>query len=42
MQTTENNRRFELITNATKWLIAAIVSGFLLIYLWRLNGRLFV
>ena len=41
MQTTENNRRFELITNATKWLIAAIVSGFLLVYLWRLNGRLF-
>jgi hypothetical protein len=41
MQTTEQNRRFELITNATKWLIAAIVSGFLLIYLWQLNGRLF-
>lgn len=41
MQTVENNQRFDLITNAVKWAIAAFISGFLLIYLWRINGKLF-
>ncbi len=41
IQTTESNQRLDLITNAVKWAIAAFVSGFLLIYLWRLNSRIF-
>lgn len=41
MQITESNQRLELITNAVKWVIAAFISGFLLIYLWQLNRQIF-